>query len=356
MSRAKGAFKARVRHRVREISMTPKIAVLMTGGTIGHRSRPQGGAVMDFDPAQLRAEIGISDVELTFRELFKKGSMDIVPQDWVSIAAGVHEMLRCGATGVVILHGTDTMQYTAAALSFMLEGLGKPVILTGSMRPGGDGDSDALPNLRDAVRVAAGADLAEVCIVFSADRERSRAAIIRGNRARKIHSHAIDAFASINAPAIGVVEADEVRLGAGGYRRRNDSTPTLALKLEENVVLVKLTPAVTPGSLARCLKGAAGAVLEGTGVGHMRSDLNAIVAEFGKPTIMSTQAVYGGERLGGYAVDQQILAIPHVIPGADMTSETALVKLMWALGQGGDIRSLMLANLAGEIEAPPPAA
>jgi L-asparaginase/Glu-tRNA(Gln) amidotransferase subunit D len=117
--------------------MALRIAVLMTGGTIGHRSRPQGGAVMDFDPTRLCSEIGIPDVELTFRELFRKGSMDIVPRDWVTTAAGVHEALRDGAAGVVILHGTDTMQYTAAALSFMLEGLGSPVILTGSMRPGG---------------------------------------------------------------------------------------------------------------------------------------------------------------------------------------------------------------------------
>jgi L-asparaginase/Glu-tRNA(Gln) amidotransferase subunit D len=92
-----------------------------------------------------------------------------------------------------------------------------------------------------------------------------------------------------------------------------------------------------------------GTVLEGTGIGHIRSELLSVVASFGKPAVMTTQAIYGGEKLGLYAADRAILDTPNIIPAGDMTSETALVKLMWALRQGGDVRSLMQTNIAGEI-------
>lgn len=326
-----------------------KVIVLATGGTIGHRSGRDGVAVMDFVPQELLAQPLLADIDLDVKEVFRKGSMDIVPDDWKVIAAAVAQALSRDPRGVVILHGTDTMHYTAAVLSFMLQGLGVPVVLTGSMRPGGDSGSDALANLRDAICVAACADLAEVCVVFSADAERTRGVIIRGNRARKIRSRAIDAFASINAPPIGYVEDGQVVLTAAKEARRAPSALRVTTDLEQNVVLVKLAPATTASMLARQLQGAAGAVLEGTGVGHIRTDLQTVVADFARPAVISTQAVYGGERLGAYDVDRQILAIPNLIPAGDMVSETALVKLMWALAQGGDVKVLMRTNIAGEI-------
>jgi L-asparaginase/Glu-tRNA(Gln) amidotransferase subunit D len=106
---------------------------------------------------------------------------------------------------------------------------------------------------------------------------------------------------------------------------------------------------MSPEMLARYLVGSSAAVLEGTGVGHIRTDLQTVVAQFGKPVVISTQAVYGGEKLGGYDVDRHILALHNVIPVGDMASETALVKLMWALRQGGDVKSIMRTNIAGEI-------
>jgi L-asparaginase/Glu-tRNA(Gln) amidotransferase subunit D len=120
---------------------------------------------------------------------------------------------------------------------------------------------------------------------------------------------------------------------------------------DQNVALVKLTPNISSEMLARVLLGSSAAVLEGTGVGHIRTDLQPVVAQFGKPVVISTQAVYGGERLGGYDADRHILALPNVIPGGDMTSEAALVKLMWALGQGGEVKAIMRTNIAGELDA-----
>lgn len=329
----------------------PKVIVLTTGGTIGHRSQA-GVAVMDFDPSALASQLSIGGIDLRFRPVFAKGSMEIVPGDWVALAGAVAGAAAEKPAGVVILHGTDTMHYSAAALAFMLGDLPFPVVLTGSMRPGGDPDSDAVANLRDAVRVAAAADLAEVCIVFSADAARSRAVIIRGTRAHKIRSFALDAFDSINAPPIGFVEGEAVAIAPGAGRRRGAAALRLATEIEQNVVLLKMTPALTAGVLARQLQDMAGAVVEGTGIGHIRSDLQGVVADFGKPVVVGTQALYGGERLGLYDADRAILGIANVIPAGDMTSETAMVKLMWALGRGGDVRSIMRANIAGELSRP----
>lgn len=328
--------------------MKPKVIVLTTGGTIEHQSQ-DGVAVMDFDSRRLIAAVGLTDIDVSFRSIFRKGSMDVVPKDWQLVATVVAEAVAEGPQGVVILHGTDTLHYTAAALAFMLRGLSVPIVLTGSMIPGGDARSDALPNLRDAVVVAARSDFAEVCVVFSGDGERTKGLIIRGCCAKKVHSHSIDAFASINTPPIGTITGGQFVRTSVNARPRSESQLSLALELDQNVALIKITPNLTPEVLARYLQGASGAVLEGTGVGHLRPALQSVVAEFSKPTVISTQSVYGGEQLGAYDVDRNILAIPNVIPARGMTSETALVKLMWALGQGGDVRPLMQADVAGEF-------
>jgi L-asparaginase/Glu-tRNA(Gln) amidotransferase subunit D len=118
--------------------------------------------------------------------------------------------------------------------------------------------------------------------------------------------------------------------------------------LDPNVALVKLNPGMTAENFSRALGGASGAVLEGTGTGHIKSDLYDVIMIFGKPTLITTQATYGGEWLGMYAGDRAVLNIANILLGGDMTSETGLVKLMWALRQR-DLNSIMRANLAGEM-------
>ena len=275
--------------------------------------------------------------------------MDIVPGDWQVLASSILETLAQRPQGIVVLHGTDTLQYTAAALSFMLGDCGVPVVITGSMIPGGDPDSDARANLRDAITVAVHADLSEVCVVFSANPQRSGAIIIRGCRARKVHSTAINAFGSINCPPIGEVFGDEIVRTQLAVRPRGMVQRRPAVAFNANVVLVKLTPNLSSEALARFLQGSSGAVLEGTGVGHIRTDLQPVIAQYAKPVVLSTQSVYGGEQLGRYEVDRHILALPNVIAGGDMPSETALVKLMWVLGLDGEVEVMMRTNIAGEL-------
>lgn len=331
--------------------MTKDVFVLTTGGTIAHRSRRDGVAVLNLDPQELVAPIGMKDVNISVCAIFQKGSMDVVPSDWYLIASAASEAIAQGATGVVILHGTDTLQYTASALSFLMRGCGVPIVMTGSMIPGGDKDSDALSNLRDAVTVAAHGDFAEVCVVFSDEPERTKGLIIRGCRARKMHSYAVNAFASINAPLIGTITDGVITqtLASASVRPRGPSRCRETTPFNTNVTLVKLTPNMTPEMLGRFLSGTSGVVLEGTGVGHIRTDLQSVIKQYGKPAVLGTQAVYGGERLGTYDVDWNILGIPNIIPAGNMSSETALVKLMWALGQGGDVHAIMRTDIAGEL-------
>jgi glutamyl-tRNA(Gln) amidotransferase subunit D len=331
--------------------VTSRVTVLTTGGTIGNRSHEDGIAVMDFDPDRLVSAVALPNIDIQFKAIMRKGSMDIGPNDWRAIAEAVAYAVAQKTDGVVILHGTDTMHFTASALSFMITGLPIPVVMTGSMRPGGDEGSDAVPNLRDAIQVAAQADFAEVCIVFSGDAERTKGLIIRGCRARKVHSHAINAFESINVPPIGSIVDGTIHRTRLEVASRSRSTPTLATSLDTNVVLIKLTPNMTPEMLSQSFGNASGSVLEGTGVGHIGTDLQPIVRQFGKPTVISTQTLWGGERLGSYDVDKNILAIGNIILGRDMSSDTALVKLMWALGQNGDVASVMRTNIAGEISS-----
>jgi L-asparaginase/Glu-tRNA(Gln) amidotransferase subunit D len=164
-----------------------------------------------------------------------------------------------------------------------------------------------------------------------------------------VHSHAVDAFASINAAPLGYIRNNAIAFSELERSRRTRSKLSARIDIDPNVALIKLHPAMTPGMLAAELRAVAGAVLEGTGIGHIKTDLQEVVTQFKKPAVISTQALYGGERLGGYEVDRHILDIPNIIPTADMTSEAALVKLMWSLRQGGDIRSIMQSNIAGEI-------
>jgi glutamyl-tRNA(Gln) amidotransferase subunit D len=334
--------------------MKPRVTLIPTGGTISSRSTEMGAALVAGSAEDLLRQMPDLRVQISLQEpVIRKGSAQIVPEDWTRIAEAAAGALDSGAEGVVILHGTDTMHYTAAALSFMLKDLSRPVVLTGSMIPGGDAGSDAAFNLQNAIMVAARGNLGEVCIVFSANARRSRGMILRGNRARKIHSLVIDAFASINLLPLGYIERGRIVYTKAQRRKRREGKVRLCPQLNPRVVLLKQNPALTPDMLRRFLEGAAGAVIEGTGAGHLRLDQLEVIASFPGPVLMSTQAIWGGVKWGLYVTDRAYAGVANLLPGGDMTSETALVKLMWALGQEGDIRKTMLTSIAGELTESP---
>jgi L-asparaginase type I len=319
------------------------IHVLNTGGTISYAA---DGSGLSASPETLLADLDAPS-HVVYREILRKGSVNLTPGDWATIAEAAREALAAGADGVVVLHGTDTMVYTAAALSFLLQNLSVPVVLTGAMRPGGDPRGDARRNLRDALAVAARADLAEVSIVFAG-------AILRGNRARKRHSGALDAFASPNHPPLGVVENGRVRLEPGRVPRAPRGAPRYAPGLDANVCRLAYHPGTTAAFVASALASVDGAVIEGTGLGHLPTE-GGILEAIGmaaKPVVLVSACWQGGVGLGAYDIDREILAVGNIVPGEDLTPEAALVKLMWVLGRERGlerVKARMREPVAGEL-------
>ena len=327
------------------------IHILNTGGTISYAA---DGSGLTYTPERILAEIE-APRRVVYQDVLRKGSVNMTPADWGTIAAAAHEALLSGADGVIVFHGTDTMAFTAAALSFMLGSLSVPVILTGSMRPGGAADSDAPGNVRNALSVAASADLAEVCVVFSGDETGSGGVILRGNRARKVSSTTLNAFASPNHPPLGHVEGKTIRYAdVARVRRGRAGNPSVSADLNPNVCLLRYHPGCTAAFLAGALARVDGAVIEGTGLGHLPTEggiLDAI-RRCGKPVVLVSGCWQGGVRLGMYDIDSEIRAVENIIPGYDMTPETALVKLMWVLGRERAIdrvKARIGEPLAGEL-------
>lgn len=329
------------------------VMVLLTGGTIGQRGAA-GGAVPDAD-STVGLVTGNAPAGITLRtvQAMERNSPDMSPGDWTVLAQLVAQGLSDGADGVVILHGTDTLAYTAAALSFALQGVDRPVVLTGSMIPGSAPGSDAAANLRAAYAVAA-SPLPGVWVVFSspgaAAGTKAGADILRGTRVLKVRTADPAAFSSAAGRPPGRVADGKVDLPSLP-RRPARWRPAATARFNEEVDLIKITPMTTSSRLRGQLRGLAGVVIEGFGAGHVRAPHVQVLRDFDGPVVISTQVLTDAERLGTYASDRLLTDLPQVIRGGPMTSVAALVKLSWALGQALDPREIMSTELAGEFGA-----
>jgi glutamyl-tRNA(Gln) amidotransferase subunit D len=248
------------------------------------------------------------------------------------------------------------MGYTAAALSFMLKGLHRPVVLVGSQRSSDRPSSDAALNLISAVTVAGRSDIAEVCVVMHGSTEDDFCLIHRGTKVRKCHTSRRDTFMSINDIPIGMVKARELKLFRKDY---NHATPVGKVRLDEKfepkVALLKVTPGMPSSVIDGMLRaGDKGIVLEGTGLGHVPQSLFAgLKRAMAKkvPVVMTSQCLWGRVDMKVYSTGRDLLQL-GVIPGEDMLPEVAWVKLMFALGHAKDpekVSKIMRSNLAGEI-------
>ena len=338
----------------------PGVTILSTGGTIASRVDYRTGAVTSqFDAEDILAaipelaEIACYDARVLYTIL----SENMTPEHWVDIARAAHEAIQGGSQGVIITHGTDTMQYTGAALAFMLR-TPVPVVMVGSQRSADRPSSDNADNGICAALVATG-DIAEVVLVMHEGTSDGRCAVHRAVKARKMHTSARYAFKSINAEPLAYAyprkrkvefnssywEKDEVRL-------RGEVELELTDSLETRCSLVKYYPGMSSQILEYLVdNGTKGIIIEGTGLGHVTSEWIPAVKELDVPVVMTSQCIYGRvcDRVYDTGVD---LLRAGVIEGEDMTAEVALVKLMWALGQTKDyenVRRLMTDNLVGEI-------
>ena len=279
---------------------------------------------------------------------------------WQKLAAEVYTEIKNGADGVIVTHGTDTMGYTAAALAFMVQ-TPVPVVLVGSQRSSDRPSTDATMNAICAAKVAC-SDLAEVVVVMHGSTSDNFCSIHRGTKVRKMHTSARDAFQSINDVPIGTVQYDASDIERiqleffPSYKKRGERELELSNKLEENCALIKFYPGADPAILDFFVeRGYKGIVLEGTGLGHVSAEWIPKVAravEQGIPVVMTSQCLYGAICDRVYDTGRDLLQA-GIIEGEDMLPETALVKLMWVLGQTTnmtEVRRMMQENIAGEIK------
>lgn len=338
----------------------PKIVIMSTGGTIASR--------VDYRTGAVRSAISASDLygvvpeladlaQVDTQILFSTYSENITQKHWTKIAQTVAEHIAQGAKGVIIAHGTDTMAYTAAALSFALQNLSVPVIVVGAQRSSDRPSSDAATNLIGAVKAAAYGPFAEVVVAMHETVADTSIAFNRGTKVRKCHTSRRDTFKPVNAlPIARTAENNEVTMLTTDYRKR-DSSAQLVLKpnFSEKVALVKFYPGMDPSLIdwyaERDVKGI---LLEGSGLGHVSARcFGAIqnVVNQGVIVALASQCIWGRVNMNVYDTGRDLLSL-GVIPCDDMFPETALVKLMWTLGQTRDVeeaKKLFKTNIAGEF-------
>ncbi len=333
----------------------PQVSILSTGGTIASKVDYRTGAVTSqFSAGEIISAIPELEEIANYhaRVIYQILSENMRADYWTTLARAVAEEIQNGAEGVIITHGTDTMMYTAAALSFMLK-TPVPVVIVGSQRSSDRPSSDASMNAVCAASVAI-SDIAEVCVVMHGTTSDDYCSIHRGTRVRKMHTSRRDAFQTMNQPPLGRVDYLTRKIQTFlPYRRRGETELQLAEMLEPKCSLVKYTPGSSPEILNYYIdKGYRGIVLEGTGLGHVASDwIDGIkrATEEAVPVVITSQCLRGRicDRVydtGRYMLDA------GAIEGEDMLPEVALVKLMWVLANRPDeVHSLMKTPLAGEI-------
>ena len=340
-------------------SKLPKVTILSTGGTIASR--------VDYRTGGVRPALTAGDLYSVVPELAEIAqinaqilcsifSENITVQQWGEIAKSVADLACSGVDGVVIAHGTDTMGYTAAALSFALQDLPFPVVLVGAQRSADRPSSDAATNLIGAVSAAAKGHFAEVTIAMHETMSDESIVFHRGTKVRKCHTSRRDAFESVNVTPIARMKNGKLTMLTEEYRKRGDSEKVkLKPEFSDKVSLLKFYPGMNPDIIDWLTdRGAKGIVLEGTGLGHINKrsfDTVKRAIEKGIIVAMTSQCIWGRVNMNVYDAGRDLLA-QGVIPLEDMLPETAFVKLAWVLGQTKDVekaKALLKTNIAGEI-------
>lgn len=336
--------------------MRKRVCVIYTGGTIGMARTERGYAPRKaYIESALSEIIGLNSVDMPEFDLIEYNplldSSNISVKEWIKIAQDIEEKYE-KYDGFVILHGTDTMAYTASALSFMLEGLTKPVIITGSQIPLCEIRNDARDNLITALIIAGNYKIPEVCLYFGGK-------LLRGNRATKISADDLIAFDSPNYPLLAEAGVRIV------LHDKNIADPGTGLKLslfgEHQIAVLKIFPGIQfevfENILTSNLKGI---VFEAFGAGNIPENQGALLKillkakENGTIIVVCTQCLKGSAIIGEYETSLGF-SQAGAVSGYDMTVEAAVAKLYYLLSMGyemDDIKKLMETNLRGELELP----
>ena len=342
-------------------SQKSSILLIYTGGTIGMKVDPTLQALTPFDFKQILEEVpelrkfAYRIDSWTFDPLID--SSDVEPSLWIALAGLIEEKYE-DYDGFVILHGTDTMAYSASALSFMIENLSKPVIFTGSQLPIGMRTTDGKENLISAVEIAAAKDaeghalVPEVCICFDN-------ILMRGNRTCKMNSDNFRAFRSENLPPLAEAGIS-IRYDSNIIRRPAswDEGPTFRKTLDTRVAILKMHPGITPQIVRdiMCSPDTRAVIIETYGAGNAPSkewflEIVQAAASMGKVILNVTQCIAGSVNMDIYATGK-CLKDAGVVSGYDSTTESALAKLFYLLGNFRDneeVKRMLEEDLRGEI-------
>ena len=328
------------------------ITILGTGGTIASFVDYKTGAVSPAITAEqlVNSVSSLRDIaNIEAEPLLSLASEDMEPKHWEQMATKVEEIHSKKNHGIIVGHGTDTMSYSAAALSFQLPEISNPVIFTGSQRSPDRPSSDAHLNLEGAAK-AAMSDLGEISIAMHETTDDLNVALWRGNRTRKNHSSRRDAFRSLNDEPIGIV-SDKIEW-KGKYRPVCEKT-VLKSGFDENIAMIWAHPGFNPEDWESITSSKKGVVIAGTGLGHINSNLLESIGKTAKdmPVAMSTQCLAGTTNLNVYRNGRELIE-KGVVETHDTLPETALVKMMWLTKHEPDnVEKLMSENLVGELSS-----
>lgn len=301
------------------------ILLIATGGTIASRHTPEGLAPQ-ITPQELLSYVpdAASLCQIDTVQPLNLDSTNVAPEHWLLLAKLIEEQYD-RYDGFVICHGTDTLAYTAAALSYLIQHTRKPIVLTGAQRSIDEDTTDAKVNLMDALRYACAGE-SGVCIVFGSH-------VIAGTRARKSRTKSYNAFTSLNFPDLASIHESRV---VRYIPWENQGDPVFYHRLNTRVFLLKLTPGMDPAAFAAAGKLCDGLIIESYGVGGIPEvyleELDKLISQ-GKTVIMATQVPQEGSDLSVYQVGKHVKDRYHLLESYDMTLEATVVKLMWAMGQ-----------------------
>ena len=305
-----------------------RILLIATGGTIASQ-KTSLGLMPELSPEELLRHVPdtASFCQVDTAQPLNLDSTNILPEHWLLMARVIEEHYG-QYDGFVICHGTDTLAYTAAALSYLIRHTRKPIVLTGAQKPIDFEDTDARQNLLDSLRYACHGD-SGVCIVFGGH-------VIAGTRARKTRTKSYNAFSSINFPDLAEIRDQRV---VRFLPCAEQGEPEFTHSLNTNVVLLKLIPGLPVEAFSAAGKLCDGLIIESYGVGGIPDpylgELDALV-QMGKTVVMATQVPQEGSDLSVYQVGHRLKERYQLLEPYDMTLESTVTKLMWVLGQTRD--------------------
>lgn len=342
------------------------VAILGCGGTIASKIEYKTGAVFPaISPEEMKAAFpGLDSIaSIHTKKLFSLLSEDMNSEHWSILGKAILDEIKKDVEGVVLMHGTDTMHYSAAAAGFMLQELPVPIIFVGAQRSSDRPSSDNELNLLNAVYTAR-QDFAEVGLCMHANTNDDFCHVHRGVKVRKLHTSRRDAFRSVNISPLAKVNYSRNEFTAlSEFRKREKRTIKTDFKFNDNVAMLYVHPNIQPKLISK-FSSFDGVVLLGTGLGHVPTNpfgdkhakpvINEIksLVDSDIPVVMAPQTIYGRLNMNVYTAGRLLLEAGVIGDGCDWTPETAFVKLSWVLGHTKNMNKVkeeMLTNMVGEI-------